>query len=377
MTRKTHTRFLPRKKNLLIILFATFALLQSSISVPALKTLGVGTEAPDFELMDLNGKKQNFSSIKGDKQTILLFWASWSRQSEKALKEMEKLHKKYQNMGLSVVGINVERQTIDAKAMADIQGIHDRLQITFPILIDRGLVSFHDFGVIAVPTTVILDKDRQIAFELSGFPLVGARDMIHFVAASIEGKEATVVLAEKTGYQPDKKAVRSWNMGVKALNSKRTYKSAEMWFKKAIQADPKFIQPYLSLGIFYQEQGKSPQAREQFQRVLQEQPDNVKALSQMGLSLLEEGSLASAREMLEKAIKADEAHTPSFYYLGYLTGREGDLKKAAELFTNAEEINPMDYRINVYRGMMFEEQNNLSEAARSYKNALKQLLNLQ
>ena len=366
-----------RQKTVLVVFVATIALLQSSISTPALKTLGVGTDAPKFAIQDLSGKKQNFSSLKGDKQTILLFWASWSRQSEKALKQMAKLHEKYKDQGLSVIGINVERQSIDDKAMEDIKGAINRLKISFPILIDRGLVAFHDYGVIAVPTTVILDKNRKIVFEMSGFPLVGTRDMIHFVAAAIEGKKVQAEVAKRTGYHPDKKAVRSWNMGIKALKSKRSFKSAEKWFKKAISADPKFILPYLSLGSFYEEQDDLVQAKEQFQQALTREPDNVKALSNMGLILIEEGSIDEAKKMLEKAIEINESYTPSYYYLGYLTGKEGDMKKAAELFVSAEEINPMDYRINMFRGMMFEKQNDLEQATMSYKNALKQLLNLQ
>lgn len=364
------------RKKILIILMATMVILQSSISAPALKTMGVGTEAPKFSLKNMAGDTQNFSSLKGDKLTVLLFWASWSRQSEKALKQLEKLHVKYKDMGLAVIGINVERQTMDAKALTDIKEVTDRLQISFPILVDHGLVSFHDYGVIAVPTTVILDTNRKIMFEMSGFPLATTRDMIHFLAASIEGKQFPAEVAGKTGYHPDKKAVRSWNMGMKALKSKRTYKSAEKWFKKAIATDPKFILPYISLGTFYEEQGKSKEAKEQFQQALVQEPENVHALSQMGLLLLEEGSIEAARTMLEKAIKADESYTPSYYYLGYLTGREGDMQKAIELFGSADEINPMDYRINMYRGMMFEEQNDLKQAVTSYKNALKQLLNL-
>lgn len=357
------------------MLVMTIALLQSSISTPALQTLGVGTEAPDFTLQNYSGVKQGFSTLKGNKLTMVLFWATWSRQSEKALKEMEKLHQKYKNLGLSVIGINVERQTIDVQALTDIKGTIEGMQISFPSLVDQGLVTFHDYGVIAVPTTVILDTDRKIVFEMDGFPLVGTVDMLNFVAATIEGKSAPTEVAKITGYQPDKNAARAFNMGVKALSSKRTAQTAEMWFKKALAADPEFILPYLNLGTYYQEQGNLAQAKEQFQHVLTRKPDNAAALSKMGLLLLGEGSSAAARTMLEKAIKADQAYVPSYYYLGYLTGKEGDMKKAAELFARAEEINPMDFQLNVYRGKMYEEQNNLEEAATSYKNALKQILN--
>ncbi|MDD3813186.1 MAG: redoxin domain-containing protein [Desulfocapsaceae bacterium] len=353
----------------------TITLLQSSISSPALQTLGVGTEAPDFTLQDYSGNKKGFSALKGDKLTVILFWASWSRQSEKALKQMEKLYQKYKGQGFSVIGINVEKQTIDAQALKNIKGTTDRLKISFPNLVDHGLTAFHDYGIIAVPTTVILDKDRKIKFEMSGFPLVGTTDMIHFLATAIEGKKAPTEVTKKTGYQPDKKAVRAWNMGVKALKSERTAHTAEMWFKKAISADPNFILPHLSLGSYYQKQDDLGKAKEQFQQALTRSPENAAALSKMGLLLIDEGSSADARKMLEKAIKADESYVPSYYYLGYLTGKEGDMKKATELFASAEEINPLDYQINVYRGKMFEGKNDMEQAATSYKNALKQLLN--
>ena len=372
---KITTYFPFRQKTCLILLVMTITLLQSGISASALQNLAVGTEAPDFTLQDFSGAKQGFSTLKGNKLTMVLFWATWSRQSEKALKEMEKLHQKYKSQGLSVIGINVERQTIDTQAMQDIKGTTNRLQISFPNLVDHGLITFHDYGIIAVPTTILLDKNRKIIFEMSGFPLVGNMDMIHFVTAAVEGKSAPAEVVKKTGYQPDKNAVRYWNMGVKALSSKRTTDTAETWFKKAISADPDFILPHLSLGTYYQEQGDFPQAKEQFQQALNRKPDNAAALSKMGLLLIDEGSNAAARTMLEKAIKADEAYVPSYYYLGYLTGKEGDMKKAAELFASAEEINPLDYRINMYRGKMFEDQNNLEQATTSYKNALKQLLN--
>lgn len=366
-----------KRKHFLIILLATMVILQSSISAPALKTMGVGTEAPKFVLKNLEGEVQDFSSLKAEKLTVLLFWASWSRQSEKALKQMEKLHTKYKDMGLAVIGINVEKQTIDVKALTAVKSVIDRLHLSFPIMIDHGLVAFHDYGVIAVPTTVILDPKRKIMFEMSGFPLVASRDMTHFLSASIEDKISPVDVAAASGYQPDKKAVRFWNMGRKALQSRRTLKSAEKWFNKAIITDPKFTLPYISLGNFYQEQGRVKEARKQFEHALVQQPDNVKALSQMGLLLLEEGSMDAARTLLEKAIQADASYTPSYYYLGYLAGITGDTQKATELFTSATEINPLDYQINKYQGMMFEEQKKPKQAAACYKNVLQQLLNLQ
>ncbi|MGB3211397.1 MAG: redoxin domain-containing protein [Desulforhopalus sp.] len=365
------------QKTGLVVLVIAVTLLQSTVSTPSLKTLGVGMEAPEFSLNDLSDKKQTFSTLRGDTLTLLLFWASWSKNSGKALSRMEQLHNRYTDRGFSVIGINVEKQNIDGETETVIKKVVDSLQLSFPILVDRGLVTFHNYGVIAVPTIIILDKDRKIMFEMSGFPVVGRQEMTHFLAAEIEGKVAPVEMAGKTGYHPDKKAVRSWNMGVKALKSKRMADSAEMWFKKAILADPNFILPYLSLGSFYRAAGEIDAAKAQFGKAVALKPDNSAALCNLALILIEEGSLSDARKMLEKALQTDEAYTPGYYYLAYLTGKEGNMQKATELFGRAEEINPMDYRINVYRGKLFEEQQKLEPAAMSFKKGLQQLLQLQ
>lgn len=372
------TEWIPfKQKTGLIILIVTVALLQSSVSTPSLKTLGVGMDAPDLAVQDFSGKAQKLSSLKGDKLTLLIFWATWSKNSEKALKQMEKIHTKYKDQGLSVLGINVERQNIDGKTLTAIKRVADELNLSYPLLVDQGLVTFNDYGVIAVPTVVILEKDRKIRYEMSGWAPTGIREMSHILAADIEGIAAPAEGVAKTGYHPDKKAVRSWNMGVKALKSKRMAQSAEKWFKKAISADPKFILPYISLGTYYKNEGELAAAKEYFEKAVMLDPDNSIALGDLALLLIEEGESTIARQHLEKAIMIDEAYSLGYYYLGYLTGKEGNMKKAAELFTRAEEINPLDYRIQVYRGKMFEDQKDLPQAVKSYKKALQQILNLQ
>ncbi|WP_191965760.1 hypothetical protein, partial [Oryzomonas sagensis] len=84
---------------------------------------------------------------------------------------------------------------------------------------------FHDLGIIALPTTVIVDKERVIRYELSGYPLVGAEEMADFVTASLEG--AKPAIAAKKGYQPTKNALRFYNMGRNTLKSGRMAESSE------------------------------------------------------------------------------------------------------------------------------------------------------
>ncbi|HEX9022479.1 MAG TPA: redoxin domain-containing protein [Geobacteraceae bacterium] len=340
-----------------------------------LQELQAGMELPDFALKSVSGETRKFADLKGERLTVVVFWSTWSANSEKNLARMEKLYQQYRDKGLAVVGINADEQHISGRTVAAIKAEAERLKLTFPMLVDYGLTAFHDAGVIALPTTIVLDRDRVIRYELSGYPLAGSEELADFVASTLEGKKLPVA-AEKKGRRPDGNALRYFNMGKNTLRSKRMADTAEMWFKKAIDADPRFVQPRLALGKFYRRKGDVPAAKAQFERSLAEEPGNVVALCEMGMILAEEGKVAQGEALFAKSLGSDEAYTPCLYYSGYVLGKKGDTAKALEKFAAAAAINPMDHNIQLYKGRMYEENKMPKEAAEAYRKALEILLKL-
>jgi len=349
------------------------------LQVPAAATLEglyVGAEAPDFSLNDMEGRALAFNDVKGEKITMIIFWSTWNKRSEKVLASAQKLYAEYKNKGLGVVAVNADSLQISPAEINKIKAVITKLGIEYPVLPDRGLSVFHEFGVIALPSTVIVNPDRTILYELSGFPIVGAEEMLDYTVAQLEGQEPGAVV-QKKGYQPDKKALRFYNMGKNALHSKRMASTAEMWFTKAIAADPRFVQPHISLGRFYTAQDKLAEAREQFNTVLEKEPENVVALCELGMLLVGEDKFEDGRILMHKAIEAEEYYTPCFYYLGYTYGKEGKMDEASAMFMRAQEINPMDMNIYFYKGMMYEESGESGEAAKAYRKALESILALE
>lgn len=162
----------------------TAVVLLTASSGRALESLHAGMKGPDISLKGMDGQTKEFADVKGEKLTILLFWSTWSTNSEKALKQMEQLYNKYKGEGLSVVAIDVDGQEITKETLAQIKAKLDSLKIDLPVSIDYGLVAFHDYGVIAVPSTVILDKNRVIKYELPGFPIIGSEEMADYIASN-------------------------------------------------------------------------------------------------------------------------------------------------------------------------------------------------
>lgn len=359
------------------IIFSVFMLESMFLTVPTAATLQhlqTGMEAPDFLLKDIGGQKKNFLHIKADKLTALVFWATWSDRSGKALSRMEDLYQRYRDKGFSVVGINVEGQSITEENIVSIRKMVDGLRLTFPVLIDSGLATFHSYGVIAVPTTVILDKDRIIRYELSGYPLVGSEDMVDFIIASIEGKRPADVIARKTEHLPDKKAIQYLNIAREMEKKMGMSDMAEVWLKKSIEADPSFVTPYNLLGRFYRDRGDLNLAVEQFQKALVREPDNVIALSELGNIFVKQGKVGEGRVLLEKAINKEPTYTPAYYYLGVALAREGRIGDAKVRFEEALKINPMDYQIYLHRAEVYEEKKMLKEALEDYRKAVELIL---
>ncbi len=348
-------------------------MVRTAPAAATLMALQVGMDGPEFSLKNLAGESKTFSDVKGEKLTILVFWSTWSKKSEKVLARMQKLYDAYKAQGLAIVGINADEQNISDKTLSDIASLRDRMKIGFPMLVDHGLAAFHDYGVIALPTTIIMDREKLIKYELSGYPLVGSEAMADFVVSTIEGKKPALA-AEKTGYQPNRNAIRLYNMGMTTLKSKRMIDTAEMWFKKAGEADPKFVLPHLSLGRMYARKGDAPLAQAEFKEALAREPGNPIALCESGMLLVNEGKTREGTDLFEAARKTEESYAPCYYYAGYAYGKAGKPEEALKMFEEAEKVNPADYRIQVFKGRFYEERKDLGKAVEAYRKALEKVL---
>lgn len=366
-------RFPIIKTILALVFFFSYGMMRSPPAAATLLAMQVGMEGADFSIKNLAGEPKTFSGLKGEKLTVLVFWSTWSDKSAKILARMQALFDKYKGKGLAIIGINADEQSISDATLSDIRTLQEKLDIGYPMLIDHGLKAFHDYGVIALPTTVIVDRERLIKYELLGYPLVGSQQMEDFVVETMEGGIPAQPV-EKERYQPKKNALRFYDMGKATLKTKGGEAAAEMWFKKASEADPDFVLPHLSLGMLYVRNAKTPMAQAEFREVLVRQPGNPIALCESGMILVNEGKTSEGAVLFEKARKNEESYAPCYYYAGYAYGKEGNLAEAWKMFDEAEKVNTRDYKLFVYKALILEERKDLENAADTYRKALEKII---
>ncbi|NNE64659.1 MAG: TlpA family protein disulfide reductase [Gammaproteobacteria bacterium] len=118
--------------------------------------------APDFTLKKLDGKNLKLSELTGN-VVLINFWASWCGPCVKEMPLLNKIHKKYEPLGFTVLGVNVEQDSDNARAFLASNGVD------FPILLDSKNLVTQQYDVIAMPTTVLVDRDGKIRFVHKGY----------------------------------------------------------------------------------------------------------------------------------------------------------------------------------------------------------------
>ena len=115
-----------------------------------------------FTLKSLSGKNLKLSEMAGN-VVLINFWASWCAPCREEMPLLNALHKKYQPLGFTVLGVNVEEKTDKAK------GFLVNFPVDFPILLDNTNKVSKQYKVIAMPTTVVVDRDGNMRFLHEGY----------------------------------------------------------------------------------------------------------------------------------------------------------------------------------------------------------------
>jgi thiol-disulfide isomerase/thioredoxin len=119
-------------------------------------------QAPNFTLKSLGGKNLKLSEMTGN-VVLINFWASWCGPCREEMPLLNDLHKKYEPLGFTVLGVNVEEDARNAR------GFLKNFPVDFPIVLDNKNQVSKKYNVIAMPTTVVVDRDGNMRFLHKGY----------------------------------------------------------------------------------------------------------------------------------------------------------------------------------------------------------------
>jgi peroxiredoxin len=118
--------------------------------------------APDFTLKSRSGENMKLSELRG--QVVMInFWASWCGPCRQEMPLLEELYQRYQPMGFTLLGVNVEEDSAAAEKVLK------EIQVSFPILYDRNNQVSESYDVSAMPSTFLVDRDGRVRHLHKGY----------------------------------------------------------------------------------------------------------------------------------------------------------------------------------------------------------------
>jgi thiol-disulfide isomerase/thioredoxin len=99
------------------------------------------------------------------------FWASWCTSCAKSFPFLNALHREFREDGLRIVGINLDEDIDDAKAFLA------KRPAEFVLAVDASGQCPRAFGVTAMPSSYLVDREGTIRHVLVGFRSGEAEDV--------------------------------------------------------------------------------------------------------------------------------------------------------------------------------------------------------
>ena len=140
-------------KTLFLMLFATICFVAEAQTVK------------NFELKDIENVTRTYDELKGEKITILDFWATWCKPCTKAIPELNKLYEEFKGKGVQIIGINCD----GPRSISKVVPVSKSLNITYPVLIDLNASLVAELGVQAYPTLIFLNSNGKVVWIHEGY----------------------------------------------------------------------------------------------------------------------------------------------------------------------------------------------------------------
>lgn len=153
------------------IKFLVFASLLLILTVTSVMAEHVGDMSPACKLSALDGTAvHNLEELQG-KVVYVDFWASWCPPCVKSFPFLTQLNHDLKDQGLQVIGVNLDEKVADAETFLE------RFPVDFAIALDAGKQCAKDFGVMAMPSSYLIDRKGVIRHVHQGFRPDEAKDL--------------------------------------------------------------------------------------------------------------------------------------------------------------------------------------------------------
>ncbi len=136
-------------------------------SQQAVESQLIGKPAPDFTLKDIEGKDIKFVDFKGQ-VVIIDFWATWCGPCRIMIPGLITLQDQYASREFKIIGISTDRTSDIVASFAK------ENKINYLLLMADEKVTNDYGGILAIPTTFVIDKKGVVRYSYVGTTEISA-----------------------------------------------------------------------------------------------------------------------------------------------------------------------------------------------------------
>ncbi|MFJ8235104.1 thiol-disulfide oxidoreductase ResA [Ureibacillus sp. NPDC094379] len=158
---KKKRRTILRSIILVVLVAAIVYTVYSSATKDKVEVLQEGAEAPNFELVDLNGETHRLSDYEGQ-GVFLNFWGTWCEPCKKEMPAMDRQYAAFKDQGVHVLAVNIAQSDFEVQNFVDTYGL------SFPVVIDKTKSVMTAYNINPLPTTMLISPEGKVEKIITG-----------------------------------------------------------------------------------------------------------------------------------------------------------------------------------------------------------------
>ncbi len=140
--------------------------------------LTAGSSAPDFSLVDTEGKSRTLEAARADGQALLAFFSLECRACDLSYLFWDRMTEAYEDAGCPVLAISLD----SAEAAHD---FWDRSGVSFAVLSDPGHEVTREYGIECTPALFLVDVDGTILVSHDAFDRAALNELSSTIAGRV------------------------------------------------------------------------------------------------------------------------------------------------------------------------------------------------
>lgn len=117
----------------------------------------VGDAAPDFEIVQMDGKTFKLSDYEGKQSVYLVFWNSWCTNCYKEIPHLKEIQAQLPDK-IKIIAVNTSRKD----SVEDSVAFQKKFEINYPLAFDHGKKVTDLYAAKYVPYAFIIDINGKI-----------------------------------------------------------------------------------------------------------------------------------------------------------------------------------------------------------------------